>query len=135
MLRFTSAFTSNGSTQTGQLILRGTGAGQIDQGLPQLGTGGLNKNDAGTWTLGGSGNFTGPTIITAGTLSLNSATALQFSPFNTASVAGSCNRRLEDRHTHAELGWPHRNQRSRLAGSPLHWVAPRMLLPWVDTPA
>lgn len=88
ILRFTSAFTSNAAAQTGQLILRGTGAGQIDLGLPQLATGGLNKNDSGTWTLGGSGNFTGPTIITAGTLNLSSATALRFSPFNTASVAG-----------------------------------------------
>jgi autotransporter-associated beta strand protein len=104
VLRFTSAFTSNAGTQTGSLILRGTGQGQIDLGLPQLGTGGLNKNDTGTWTLGGSGNFTGPTVITAGTLSLSSATALQNSPFNTASVAGGASAGLKIATTTLSLG-------------------------------
>jgi autotransporter-associated beta strand protein len=105
VLRFTSAFTSNApTTQSGQLILRGTGQGQIDQGLPQLGTGGLNKNDAGTWTLGGSGNFTGPTVVTAGTLSLSSATALQLSLFNTASVAGGASAGLKIATTTLTLG-------------------------------
>ena len=89
VLRFTSAFTSTANSgHSGSLTLRGAGQGQIDQGLPQLGTAGLIKNDAGTWTLGGSGNFTGATTITAGTLRLSSATALQNSPFSTASVAG-----------------------------------------------
>ncbi len=104
LLRFTSPFTSNAGGQTGQLILRGTGAGQIDQGLPQLATGGLNKQDAGTWTLGGSGNFTSPTIVTTGTLNLSSATALRFSPFNTASVAGTASAGLKISTTTLSLG-------------------------------
>ncbi len=103
VLRFTSAFTSNTGT-SGKLILAGTGAGQIDQGLPQLPTGGLEKTGAGTWTLGGSGNFTGPTLITAGTLSLSSSTALQNSPFNTASVAGSASAGLKIATSSPTLG-------------------------------
>ena len=89
VLRFTSAFTSSPTTGSGKLTIGGTGAGQIDQGIPQLSTGGLEKAGTGIWTLGGSGIFTGPTTITAGTLSLSSATALQNSPFNTASAAGT----------------------------------------------
>ena len=104
VLRFTSAFTSNGGTQNGKLILAGSGAGQIDQGLPQLAALGLDKQGSGTWTLGGSGNFTGPTIITAGTLSLSSATALQSSPFDTASVAGSASEGLKIATTTLSLG-------------------------------
>ncbi|QOV91058.1 beta strand repeat-containing protein [Humisphaera borealis] len=103
LLRFTSAFTASPAT-TGQLILRGTGAAQIDQGLPQLSSGGLNKNDAGTWTLGGSGLFTGATTIAAGTLSLSSATALQNSPFSTASVAGGASAGLQIATTTLTLG-------------------------------
>jgi autotransporter-associated beta strand protein len=104
VLRFTSAFTSNGGGQNGKLILTGTGAGQIDQGLPQLGALGLDKQGSGTWTLGGSGNFTGATLITAGTLSLSSATALRNSPFNTASVAGGAAAGLKVATTTLTLG-------------------------------
>ena len=105
VLRFTSAFTSNGGTQSGKLILAGTGAGQIDQGLPQLAALGLDKQGNGTWTLGGSGLFTGPTKITAGTLSLSSATALQNSPFDTAnSVAGGASAGLKIATTTLTLG-------------------------------
>jgi fibronectin-binding autotransporter adhesin len=104
VLRFTSAFTSNGGGQNGKLILAGTGAGQVDQGLPQLGALGLDKQGPGTWTLGGSGNFTGPTLITAGTLSLSSATVLQNSPLNTASVAGGPSAGLKIATTTLSLG-------------------------------
>ncbi|MFM2220687.1 MAG: hypothetical protein RLZZ553_435 [Verrucomicrobiota bacterium] len=103
VLRFTSAFTSTVSG-TGKFILGGTGTGQIDQGLPQVATGGLDKQGSGTWTLGGSGIFTGPTSITAGTLSLSSATALQNSAFSTASVAGSGTAGLKIATTNLSLG-------------------------------
>ena len=104
VLRFTSAFTSNGGGQNGKLILTGTGAGQIDQGLPQLAALGLDKQGSGTWTLGGSGNFTGPTKINGGLLSLSSATALQFSPFDTTSVAGTATAGLKIATTTLSLG-------------------------------
>jgi autotransporter-associated beta strand protein len=103
VLRFTSAFTSNTGT-SGRLILSGSGAGQIDLGLPQLPTGGLDKSGAGTWTLGGSCSFTGPTKINAGTLSLSSATALQNSPFDTTSVAGGAAAGLKIATTALTLG-------------------------------
>jgi autotransporter-associated beta strand protein len=104
VLRFTSAFTSNGGGQNGKLILAGTGAGQIDQGLPQLAALGLDKQGTGTWTLGGSGIFNGPTKITAGTLSITTATTLENSPFDTASVAGSASAGLKIATTTLTLG-------------------------------
>jgi autotransporter-associated beta strand protein len=104
VLRFTSAFTSNGGGQNGKLVLAGTGAGQIDQGLPQLAALGLDKQGSGTWTLGGSGIFNGPTKITAGTLDNTTATTLQNSPFDTASVAGSASAGLKIATTTLNLG-------------------------------
>lgn len=104
LLRFTSAFTSN-ATGTGAFILSGTGTGQIDQGLPQLSTAGLDKQGTGIWTLGGSGLFTGSTRITNGILSLSNATALQNSPFDTTnSVLGGASAGLRIATTTLTLG-------------------------------
>ncbi|HSP42213.1 MAG TPA: autotransporter-associated beta strand repeat-containing protein, partial [Luteolibacter sp.] len=68
LLKFTSAMTSNAASQTGQLILSGTGGGEITQALPALPTGGLTKSGTGAWTLGGDNAYTGPTTISAGKL-------------------------------------------------------------------
>jgi fibronectin-binding autotransporter adhesin len=69
LLRFTSAFNSN-AAGSGAFILTGTGTGQIDQGLPQLSTGGLSKQGTGTWTLSGNNIFTGSTTLNGGTLQI-----------------------------------------------------------------
>jgi uncharacterized repeat protein (TIGR02543 family) len=72
LLKFTSAMTGNTiTTQSGSLVLRGTGSGEITQALPALPSGGLSKNDSGAWTLGGTNFYTGPTAITAGKLFIN----------------------------------------------------------------
>ncbi|HAS82159.1 MAG TPA: hypothetical protein DCS43_05660, partial [Verrucomicrobia bacterium] len=72
LLKFTSAMTANTlTTQSGSLILRGTGSGEITQALPALPGGGLSKNDSGTWTLGGTNSYTSPTAIIAGKLFIN----------------------------------------------------------------
>ncbi len=72
LLKFTSAMTGNSiTTQSGKLILDGTGSGEITQTLPALPSGGLTKNGTGTWTLGGANSYTGPTAITAGKLFIN----------------------------------------------------------------
>ena len=74
ILRFTSAFTSNG-TATSHVDLIGTGIGQIDQGLGFSFTK-LTKSGAGTWTIGGAiGNFSLLTI-NAGTLALQQKSSL-----------------------------------------------------------
>ena len=72
LLKFTSAMTSNSiSSQSGRLILSGTGSGEITEALPALPSGGLLVNGSGTWTLGGSNSYTGPTAITGGKLFVN----------------------------------------------------------------
>jgi fibronectin-binding autotransporter adhesin len=73
LLKFTSAFTSNG-TSTGHMVLRGTGNAEIVQGLPFAFTN-LTKSDAGTWTLGGNVGNTGTTTISAGKLVINGTQA------------------------------------------------------------
>ncbi len=77
LLRFTSAMTSNVGTQTGKLILRGTGAGEISANLPKLPTGGLEKQDAGTWTVAGASvgninaiNVAGGKLLVNGTMNV-----------------------------------------------------------------
>ena len=80
LLKFTSPFTSNASSQTGFLKLDGSGDGEIAGGLPQLPTGtkngyALRKEGGGTWTLGGTSSFSGPTSVQAGTLVVNGSMA------------------------------------------------------------
>ena len=52
------------------LTLDGAGAGEIQKVIE--GTGSVTKTGAGTWTLSGANTYTGPTTVTAGTLSLSS---------------------------------------------------------------
>ena len=74
LLKFTSAFTSNG-TATGSLVLTGSGNGEIAQGLLFAFTN-LTKNGNGTWTLGGAVGSTGLLTVNAGTLALQKTTSL-----------------------------------------------------------
>jgi autotransporter-associated beta strand protein len=76
VLKFTSAFVSNGTT-TGSIVLQGTGAGEIDAGLPFTFTN-LTKSGTGTWTLGGVVGSTGTLTISAsgGTLALQKKRSL-----------------------------------------------------------
>ncbi len=69
VLKFTSPFTSNGTT-TGGIILTGTGNGEIVGGLPFAFTN-LAKSGNGTWTLGGAVANTGATTVSGGTLILS----------------------------------------------------------------
>ncbi len=72
LLKFTSAMTANTlTTQSGALVLSGTGMGEITQALPALPTNGLTKSGTGTWTLSGANTYTGPTSVTAGKLFIN----------------------------------------------------------------
>jgi len=72
LLKFTRPMTANAvTTQSGKLILDGTGNGEITEALPNLPSGGLSKNGAGSWVLGGANTYTGATAITAGKLFIN----------------------------------------------------------------
>lgn len=75
LLKFTSAFTSNG-TSTGAVTLQGSSNGEIVQGLPFAFTN-LNKSGNGTWTLGGAVGSTGVITVNAGTLALKQRSSLQ----------------------------------------------------------
>jgi len=69
LLKFTGAMTANSiGSQTGSLILAGSGSGEITEAIPDLPSGGLTKSGSGTWTLGGSSSYTGPTSVSAGKL-------------------------------------------------------------------
>jgi len=85
LLKFTSVMTANAGG-SGKLTLGGTGRGEIIQALPALPSGGLSKNGSGTWTLGGTNSYTGPTAITAGKLFINGD---QSSATGNVSVAAS----------------------------------------------
>jgi autotransporter-associated beta strand protein len=63
----TSANNSNLTLQGGL----GAGGGGTISGLISLGTGSLTKQQGGTWTLSGAGNYSGGTNVTAGTLLVN----------------------------------------------------------------
>jgi fibronectin-binding autotransporter adhesin len=63
----------------GSVVLSGrltTGASSSTFGGAMSGIGGLTKNGAGTFTLSGASTYTGDTILSGGTLVLNSANAL-----------------------------------------------------------
>jgi autotransporter-associated beta strand protein len=67
----TGAISSDGLVVT----IGGTGNGQIS-GVFSSNTNGITKIGAGTWTLSGTNNYAGPTLISAGTLKLGSTSAL-----------------------------------------------------------
>jgi fibronectin-binding autotransporter adhesin len=87
LLKFTSAFQSNGGNSGAPFVLSGIGLGEIIQGLPQLAKGGLKKDGSGTWTLGGSLTNAGPLTVSAGTLNLNGTNATGTGT-NTITVTG-----------------------------------------------
>jgi autotransporter-associated beta strand protein len=66
LLKFTSTFTGSGST-TNDVTLQGSSNGEIVGGLPLVFRN-FSKSGNGTWTLGGTGLYTGSTTITAGKL-------------------------------------------------------------------
>ncbi len=75
-LNLTSA---GGISGTGNLTLTGPGGGSI-AGSISTANGGLTKSGSGAWTLNASNSYTGPTVITGGTLQLAGGTT-QASPF------------------------------------------------------
>ncbi len=78
LLKFTSPFTTSGGLSTGQLVLTGSGAGEI-AGLPFL-FGTLTKSGGGTWTLAGPVGSTGVVTLSGATagsrLNINHSQAL-----------------------------------------------------------
>jgi len=70
LLKFTSAFTVNNSG--GNIILSGTGSGEIAGSIPANGGNGVTKSGNGTWILSGTNTYAGPTTVTGGILSINS---------------------------------------------------------------
>ncbi len=74
---FTGSPAFSGTTQT--LTLAGgnnpTGTKLITGGIT-LGTGGVTKTQGGTWNLSGANTYTGPTLISAGRLNVNSPGSL-----------------------------------------------------------
>ena len=88
LLKFTSAFTVSPAT-TGSLILRGTGNGEIVQGIPQLSSGGLSKQDAGTWTLDGASTYTGATTVSGGMLNVTGSLTSAVTVANSATLSGT----------------------------------------------
>lgn len=81
---------SNTGSMTGTgfaLTLRGAGNGSLATQINTSTAGSLVKNDLGTWTISGDGNYTGVTTITAGTLKLGAAGGSTNNPFGT--VAGA----------------------------------------------
>ena len=86
----TLAITNTG-TITGSgfnLTLAGAGSGSIAS-IIGTGPGTLTMNGGGTWTLSGNNTFTGTTVISAGTLQLGAALALQNSTLNYNNQGGS----------------------------------------------
>jgi hypothetical protein len=79
LLKFTSAMTTNASSgNSGALRLGGTGDGEFAQALPDFAnTGGVDKRDAGTWTLAGGTisklTVTGGTLINNGTFNVTTS--------------------------------------------------------------
>jgi autotransporter-associated beta strand protein len=64
---------------------------------PFTGTGGITKRDAGAWILSGANTYTGNTVVSDGTLTVNSSGSLRFRPTTNGvnnSVSGSANATL-----------------------------------------
>jgi autotransporter-associated beta strand protein len=81
---------SNTGSMTGTgfaLTLRGAGNGSLATQINTSTAGSLVKNDLGTWTISGDGNYTGVTTITAGTLKLGAAGGATNNPFGTVGGA------------------------------------------------
>jgi autotransporter-associated beta strand protein len=100
LLKFTSNVTV---TPLVKIALGGNGDGEISGNIGVT-SGALTKSGNGTWTLSGTNGITGATTISAGILRLSNATALQDSPFNTASVAGGAAAGLRIETTTLSLG-------------------------------
>ena len=78
-------------TATRNLVLGGAGNGEI-QGIIQnnnAGLVGINKLDAGTWTLGGANEYTGATNVNAGTLKISATGSTHTSSAVTVSNSGT----------------------------------------------
>lgn len=65
---------SGAITGTGDLTIRGDGRGTVSGDISS--SGGLIKDGAGVWTIGGSNSYAGLTDITAGTLAVSNSNAL-----------------------------------------------------------
>jgi fibronectin-binding autotransporter adhesin len=76
-LRASGTLTVNGTMggSSSSLQLRGTGAGTLNSVL-SIGATPINKTDAGTWTIGSTGNAWGGTTVAIGTLKAGVANAL-----------------------------------------------------------
>ena len=78
LLKFTSTFTLSGYGHNKTIVLRGStaGTGEIAGNIVNpydragAATTALTKSGSGTWTLSGANRYTGPTLVTKGTLSL-----------------------------------------------------------------
>lgn len=76
------SLTFNGAfIQTNRRIyLGGTGTGDNTLATAFGGTGGITKRDAGTWILSAANTYTGNTVVSDGTLAVNSSGSLRFRP-------------------------------------------------------
>lgn len=75
LLKFTSTFTSVGSSSTNNdVVLTGVGGGELVGGLPFLFRH-FTKSGAGTWTLGGAVQNFGTATVSGGTLLMNGTLA------------------------------------------------------------
>ena len=77
------------SSSGGLLTLTGPGDGLITKAIP--GTGGVVKTGTGTWTIGGTNTYTGPTTVAGGTLRLDGSHTGggAYSVFSGATLTGS----------------------------------------------
>jgi autotransporter-associated beta strand protein len=75
LLKFTSTFTRAAGSNNNNIVLQGSGSGEIVGGLNFVFQN-FTKAGAGTWTLGGNIGHTGTTTISGGTLELNSGATI-----------------------------------------------------------
>jgi len=99
LLKFTSpfAYTSGPSAgNTPDITLQGSGLGEVAAGIADLYPGlPVTKAGTGTWTLSGANTFTGPMIVSDGTLVLAGSQCL--SDTNRLTIAAGKKVRLNDR--------------------------------------
>lgn len=82
LLKFTSSLDLSGYGHSKQLVLTGTGAGELAGSIRNPDARrkeaalALTKSGAGVWTLSGTNTYSGPTEVTGGTLALASAVSL-----------------------------------------------------------